>query len=72
MKKEDISLIDVENVETTGERCRHLSRRTPLNSSLCTVIGMKHISPTFMYIIVIVIHSHTVYLPIIIGILFTR
>ena len=27
MKKEDSSLIDVENVETTGERtwCRHLS-----------------------------------------------
>ena len=25
MKKEDNSLIDVENVETTGERCRHPS-----------------------------------------------
>ena len=25
MKKEDNSLIGVENVETTGERCRHLS-----------------------------------------------
>ena len=25
MKKEDESLIDVENVETTGERCCHLS-----------------------------------------------
>ena len=25
MKKEDNSLIDVENVETTGERCRLLS-----------------------------------------------
>ena len=25
MKKEDNSLIDVENVETTGEKCRHLS-----------------------------------------------
>ena len=25
MKKEDKSLIDVENVETTGERCCHLS-----------------------------------------------
>ena len=25
MKKEDNSLIDVENVETTGERCHHLS-----------------------------------------------
>ena len=49
MKKEDNSLIDVENAETTGERC--LSWRTPLNSSLCTFIGMKHISPTFMYII---------------------
>ena len=51
MKKEDNSLIDVENAETTGERCRHLSWRTPLNSSLPTFIGMKHISPTFMYII---------------------
>ena len=51
MKKEDNSLIDVESAETTGERCRHLSWRTPLNSSLCTFIGMKHISPTFMYII---------------------
>ena len=51
MNKEDNSLIDVKNVETTGERCRHLSWRTPLNSSLCTFIGMKHISPIFMYII---------------------
>ena len=42
MKKEENSLIDVENVETTGERCRHLSRRTPMNSSSCTFIGMKH------------------------------
>ena len=25
MKKEDNSLTDVDNVETTGERCRHLS-----------------------------------------------
>ena len=25
MKKEDKSLIDVDNVETTGERCCHLS-----------------------------------------------
>ena len=25
MKKEDKSLLDVENVETTGERCCHLS-----------------------------------------------
>ena len=25
MKKEDNSMIDVENVETTGDRCRHLS-----------------------------------------------
>ena len=47
MKKEDKSLIDVENDETTGERCCHLSWRTPLNSSLCTFIEMKHISPTF-------------------------
>ena len=51
VKKEVNSLIDVESAETTGERCRHLSWRTPLNSSLCTFIGMKHISPTFMYII---------------------
>ena len=51
MKKEDTSLIDVENVETTGERCCHLSWRTPLNSSLCTFIRMKHISPAFVYII---------------------
>ena len=51
MKKEDNSLIYVESAETTGERCRHLSWRTPLNSSLCTFIGMKHISPTFMHII---------------------
>ena len=51
MKKEDKSLIDVENVETTGERCCHLSRRTPLNNSLCTFIGMKHLSPTFVYTI---------------------
>ena len=50
-KKEDNSLIDVESAETTGDRCRHLSWRTPLNSSLCTFIRMKHISPTFMYII---------------------
>ena len=47
IKKEDKSLIDVENVETTGERCCHLSRRTALNSPLCAFIGMKHISPTF-------------------------
>ena len=25
MEKEDNCLIDVENVETTGEKCRHLS-----------------------------------------------
>ena len=47
-KKEDTSLIDVEHVENTGERCCHLSRRTSVNCSLCTPIGMKHISPTFM------------------------
>ena len=47
MKKEDKSLIDVDNFETTGERCCHQSWRTPLNSSLCTFIGMKHISPTY-------------------------
>ena len=41
----------VDNVETTGERCCHLSPRTPLNSALCTFIGMKQISHTFMYII---------------------
>ena len=43
MKKDDKSLIDV---ETTGERCCHLSWRSPLNCSLCTFIGMKHISLT--------------------------
>ena len=37
MKKEDKSLIDLEHVETTGERW-------------CTFIGIKHISPAFMYI----------------------
>ena len=47
MKKEETTLIDVEHVKTTSERCCHLSWRTPLNSSLCTFIGMKHISPTF-------------------------
>ena len=51
LKNEDKSLIDVENVETTGEKCCHLSCRTPLNSSLYTLIGMKYISPTLMYII---------------------
>ena len=51
MRKEDKSLLDVENVETTGVGCCHMSRRTPLNCSLCTFIGMKHISPTFRYII---------------------
>ena len=30
MNKEDKSLIDVEHVETTGERCCHLCWRTPL------------------------------------------
>ena len=30
MKKEDNSLIDLENVETTGETCCHLSSQTPL------------------------------------------
>ena len=51
MKQEEKSLIDIENVETTGERSCHLSWRTPLNTSLCTFIGTKHISPTFVYII---------------------
>ena len=53
MKKKDKSLLDVENIETTGvfNKCCHLSRRTPLNCSLCMFIGMKHISPTFRYII---------------------
>ena len=51
MKREDKSLIYVDNVETTGERCCHLSPRTPLNSAVCTFIGMKQISHTFMYII---------------------
>ena len=58
MKKDDNSLIDVENVETTGEMCRHLSLPTPLNSSLCTFIGMKHISPTFHLLANIVDQSH--------------
>ena len=51
MKKKDKSLLDVENVETTGVRCCHLSCRTQLNCSLCMFIGMKHISPTFRFII---------------------
>ena len=53
MKMEDKSLLDVENVETTGERCCNLNCRTPLNCSLCwpRFIGMKHISHTFSYII---------------------
>ena len=41
LKKEDKSLTEVEHVETTGERCCHLSCRTSLYSSLCTFIGMK-------------------------------
>ena len=51
MKKKDKSMLYVENVETTGIWCCHLSWRTPLNCSLCMFIGMKHISPTFRYII---------------------
>ena len=51
IEKEDNSLINVEKVEATGEGCCHLSWQTPLNSSLSTSIGMKHISPTLMYII---------------------
>ena len=51
MKKEDKSLLDVENVETVVERCCNLTRRTPLNCSLCMFSGMKHISPQFSYII---------------------
>ena len=50
MKKEDKSMLDVENVETAGERWCNLNWRTPLNSSLCMFIGMKHISPTFLVI----------------------
>ena len=50
-EKEDKSLMDVENVETIGDRWCHLSCRTPLNSSVCTFSGMKHISPRSMYII---------------------
>ena len=49
VRKEDKSLLDVEHFETTGIRCCHLSRRTPLNCSLCMFIGMKHSSPTFRY-----------------------
>ena len=51
MRKEDKSLIDVENVETTGKRCCHLSWRKKLNSSLCMFFGMKYSSPIFMYIV---------------------
>ena len=50
MKKEDKSLMGVENVETIGERWCHLSCRTQLNSSVCTFIGMKHISPRYICI----------------------
>ena len=53
-EKEDKSTLDVDNVETTGERCCHLSLRTPLNCSMCRYnmfIRMKHISPAFKYII---------------------
>ena len=49
MKKEDKSLMGVEHVETIGERCCHVSCRTPLNSSVCPFIGMKHIPPRYMY-----------------------
>ena len=42
MKKEANSLIDVENV-TTGERCCHLSSRTPLDSLWCTFIFHLHL-----------------------------
>ena len=38
VKKEYKSMLDVENVETTGE------------SSLCTFIGMKHINFTYVYV----------------------
>ena len=51
MRKEDKRLIDVENVETTGKRCCHLSWRTQLNGSLCMFFGMKYSSPIFMYIV---------------------
>ena len=52
MKKEDESLVDVETVETTGERCCHLSWRTPLNGSLYIVRSSEwSASSTFMYII---------------------
>ena len=47
MKKEDKRLIDVEHVETTGESAELTN--TIVNSSWCKL--MKHISPTFMYII---------------------
>ncbi len=48
MKKEDNGLIDVESAETTGDA---MWATNSLTSSLCTFIGIKHISPTFMYII---------------------
>ena len=40
------TVIDEENVETTGERCCRLSWRTPYVHR-----NEVHISPTFMYII---------------------
>ena len=50
-RRKTACLLNVENAETTGERGCHLSRRTPLNSSVCTFIGLMHVSPTLMCII---------------------
>ena len=48
MKNKDKSLLDVENVETTG-----VIKVLPseLTNTIELFIGMKHISPTFRYII---------------------
>ena len=47
-KKKDNSLLDVENFETTGERCCHLSWRTPLN----IIVYVHRNEPQFTYIYV--------------------
>ena len=59
MKKEDKRLIDVENIVTTSETRCHLSWRTPSNSLWCTFIAIKHISPTFVYIITMYLRPTT-------------
>ena len=42
MKKEDKGLIDVENVETTGERCCHLNSSFHRNEAHFTYIYVYH------------------------------